>query len=77
VSRLLRTAWGAALLYAALAVALTWPLAVRLGRDVPGDLVDPLFTCWALGWNFHVFGLSPEGPAGSYWDANIFSNNEG
>jgi hypothetical protein len=54
-------------------VLLTWPLAARATRDVPGDLVDPLFTCWALGWNFHALGLSPGGwrPA-SYWDANIF-----
>jgi hypothetical protein len=52
---------------------LTWPVAPRAGRDVPGDLLDPLFTCWALGWNFHAMGLAPGGPeVASYWDANIF-----
>jgi hypothetical protein len=40
---------------------------------VPGDLLDPLFTCWALGWNFHAMGLTAGGPRpASYWDANIF-----
>jgi len=64
---------AAALLYLLATVALTWPLLPRAARDVPSDLVDPLFTCWALGWNYHVLGLSPEGaPAPSYWDANIF-----
>jgi hypothetical protein len=44
-----------------------------MARDVPADLLDPLFTCWALGWNLHAMGLAPGGPADvSYWDANIF-----
>ncbi len=69
----LRSALGATLLYAGAAVAVTWPLLPRAARDVPGDLLDPLFTCWALGWNFRAFGLSDEGPTpASYWDANIF-----
>jgi len=68
-----RTTLAALAVYAVLAVALTWPLAPRAARDVPGDLLDPLFSCWALGWNFHAMGLSPEGPpARGYWDANIF-----
>jgi len=67
------SALAATALYALLAVLLTWPLAPRAARDVPGDLLDPLFSCWALGWNFHALGLSPEGfPARGYWDANIF-----
>ena len=71
--RFARSALAATLLYAVAAVALTWPLAPRAARDVPGDLLDPLFSCWALGWNFHAMGLSPEGPpATGYWDANIF-----
>ena len=73
LDRLARSTLAATALYAIAAVALTWPLAPRATRDVPGDLLDPLFTCWALGWNFHVLGLSPEGPpATGYWDANIF-----
>jgi hypothetical protein len=68
----LGSAWGVTLLYAAAAVFLTWPLLPRAARDVPGDLLDPLFTCWALGWNFHAFGLTDGPRPGSYWDANIF-----
>jgi hypothetical protein len=64
---------AATLFYAVATIALTWPVVPRAARDVPGDLLDPLFTCWALGWNFHYFGLSNPGPRpGSYWDANIF-----
>jgi hypothetical protein len=37
--------------YAALAVALTWPLARGLARDLPGDLGDPLLNCWILAWD--------------------------
>src|SRR5688572_9884897 len=71
--RLARSALAATAVYAVLTVAMTWPLATRAGRDVPGDLLDPLFSCWALGWNFHALGLSPDGPAASgYWNANIF-----
>jgi hypothetical protein len=73
LDRLARSTLAAAALYAVVTVALTWPLAPRAARDVPGDLLDPLFSCWALGWNFHALGLSPEGPpAAGYWDANIF-----
>ena len=64
---------AATLLYVVATVAFTWPLAPRVGGDVPGDLLDPLFSCWALGWNFHNMGLSPGGPPSTgYWDANIF-----
>ena len=71
--RLARSTLAAAVVYAVATIALTWPLAPRAGRDVPGDLLDPLFSCWALGWNFHALGLSPEGPpVTGYWDANIF-----
>ena len=71
--RLARSTLAATVVYAVLAVALTWPLARRAARDVPGDLLDPLFSCWALGWNFHALGLSPDGPpVRGYWNANIF-----
>ncbi|HET8644535.1 MAG TPA: hypothetical protein VFO85_03540, partial [Vicinamibacteria bacterium] len=64
---------GATLAYAVLAVALTWPLLPRAAHEVPGDLIDPLFSCWALGWNFHMMGLSEGGVRPqTWWDANIF-----
>jgi hypothetical protein len=71
--RVVPSAPTAVALYAVAAVVLTWPLAPRAARDVPGDLLDPLFSCWTLGWNFHALGVSPGGPpATGYWDANIF-----
>lgn len=65
---------SAALLFAALSIALTWPLALGLGRDVPGDLGDSLLNMWILGWGVqHVpqlltFQLSWS----EFWNANIF-----
>ena len=38
------------LLFAALSVAWTWPLAAVLGRVLPSDLGDPLLNTWILGW---------------------------
>lgn len=37
--------------YSTLAVAMTWPLALRLGSTVPHDLGDPLGLTWVLWWN--------------------------
>lgn len=68
------SATSAALLFAALSIALTWPLALGLGRDVPGDLGDSLLNMWILGWGVqHVpqlltFHLSWS----EFWNANIF-----
>ena len=36
--------------FAALAVVCTWPLAAKIGTALPGDLGDPLFSAWVLGW---------------------------
>jgi hypothetical protein len=54
------------LVYAALAIALTWPLATGLTHDVPGDFGDPLFTSWALAWDATHLGRG-------WWSANIFA----
>jgi hypothetical protein len=53
-------------LYAALTIALTWPLARGLARDVPGDFGDPLFTSWVLAWD--AMHLGP-----GWWNANVFA----
>jgi hypothetical protein len=61
-------------LYLALSLALTWPVILGLGSDVPGDLGDSLLNMWILGWGAeHV----PKLLAGSiswaqFWNANIF-----
>jgi hypothetical protein len=56
----------AALLYLALTLALTWPLAAGLARDIPGDFGDPLFTAWVMAWDATHLG-------GGWWHANIFA----
>ena len=65
---------ASAALYVVLSVILTWPLAVGIGRDVPGDLGDSLLNMWILGWGVqHVpqlltFQIS----WADFWNANIF-----
>jgi hypothetical protein len=39
------------LVYSALAIAVTYPLAARLGDGVPHDRIDPLLNTWLLWWN--------------------------
>ncbi len=70
-----RTAWGATLAYALLAIALTWPLALGLGRDVPSDLGDPLLNSWILAWvadRLWRFLTGDLGALRGFWHANIF-----
>jgi len=65
----------AALVYAGLAVALTWPLARGLAHDLPGDFGDPLLNCWILAWDASHLLRAVGGHAGAladYWNANIF-----
>jgi hypothetical protein len=53
-------------IYAALTIALTWPLARGLTHDLPGDFGDPLFTTWAIAWGATHLGHG-------WWSANIFA----
>ncbi|PYR29348.1 MAG: hypothetical protein DMF98_00005, partial [Acidobacteria bacterium] len=53
------------LLYTVLTVALTWPLARGLTRNLPGDLGDPLFVTWVLAWDATHLGRG-------LWNTNIF-----
>lgn len=50
-----------------LSLVATYPLVLHLGRALPGDLGDPLFGTWILGWNADRLrhGLS------GLWDAPI------
>jgi len=54
------------LVYAAVTIAVTWPLARNLTSDLPGDLGDPLFTSWAIAWGSTHLGRG-------WWSANIFA----
>ena len=55
----------AAALYVALTIALTWPLAPRMTRDIAADLGDPLLNAWILAWDATHLGRG-------LWNANIF-----
>jgi len=48
----------AAVLYATLTAALTWPLVLSPGRSVPNDLGDPLLNTFLLGWNARTMPLT-------------------
>jgi len=61
-----RSAGVAFLIYAALTIAMTWPLATGLTHDIPGDFGDPLFTSWVLSWDATHLGRG-------WWSANIFA----
>ena len=52
----------------AAALVMHWPLAVRLGGHVPGDLWDPLFQAWQVGWGGHALAHQPL----DYFQANDF-----
>ena len=64
----------AAGIYLALAVLLTWPLALGISGDVPGDLGDSLLNMWILGWGAeHVPKLLTGAMSWqAFWNGNIF-----
>jgi hypothetical protein len=58
----------AALLYTALAVVITFPLALHLNTAVPADLGDPLLSTAILWWNAHVLPLTEK-----WWNGFAFA----
>jgi hypothetical protein len=60
--------------YVVAALVMTWPLALGIHRDVPGDLGDSLLNLWILGWGAeHVPRLlTGQISLADYWNANIF-----
>jgi hypothetical protein len=75
VTRATRQALGATLLYVVATLALTWPLATVVHKEVAADMGDPVFICWVLLWTSgQVFAfLSGDFSALSrYWHGNIF-----
>jgi len=55
----------ASAIYVALTIALTWPLAPRMRREIAADLGDPVFNAWILAWDATHLGRG-------VWNANIF-----
>jgi hypothetical protein len=61
--------------YILLTVALTWPLARGLTRDLPADLGDPLLNTWIMAHDAQQLAHALSGhPAAlhGYWSAGIF-----
>src|SRR3954470_1756826 len=54
------------LVYVALTILMTWPLAAGLARAVPGDFGDPLLQMWIMAWDATHLGAG-------WWSANIFA----
>jgi hypothetical protein len=67
LSRTARALWLASLAYVVVAVAYTWPLAIRLS-GVPHDLGDPLLTTWFLWWS----GTQSLPLTTQWWNAPMF-----
>ncbi|MCU0251482.1 MAG: hypothetical protein MUE61_14830 [Vicinamibacterales bacterium] len=69
------SAAGAAALYAVIALAMTWPLAAGLARDIPWDLGDSVLNAWILQWGADHWLRFLGGDLGAfrgYFNANIF-----
>jgi hypothetical protein len=62
----------AGVLYAALTVALTWPLVLAPGRYVPNDLGDPLLNTYLIAWNARTVPLTQR-----WWNLPQFYPVEG
>jgi hypothetical protein len=61
--------------YILLTVALTWPLARGLTRDLPADFGDPLLNSWILAWDADHLLRALGGHLQAireYWNANIY-----
>lgn len=70
-----RDAALATVAYAALTLALTWPLVLGLTRDVPSDLGDPLLNTWILAWDAEHLLRALTGHVAAlreYWSGNIY-----
>ena len=58
--------------FLAIAVALTWPMAVSPGGTVMPDAGDPLLNTWILWWNATTLPLTT-----TWWNAPVFFPAEG
>ncbi len=54
-------------LFIVLALVLTWPLALRLHRSIPGDTGDPCLNTWIMSWGARTIFTSPT----RFFQANI------
>ncbi|MGQ0736502.1 MAG: hypothetical protein ACT4QD_22970 [Acidobacteriota bacterium] len=64
-----------AVLYVAITLVMTWPVAPGIARDLPGDLGDPAFVAGMMAWAAeHWLALfrGDLGAASRFWDAPFF-----
>lgn len=67
-----RTLSAVALAYLLLALAITFPLVLKLGTGIPHDLGDPLLSTSLLWWNAHVTPLTA-----AWWNGPWFYPENG
>ena len=62
------------LAYSVISIALTWPLVLGAGSNVPGDFGDSLLNMWILAWGAEHLPQLLTGAISwtQFWDANIF-----
>jgi hypothetical protein len=68
-------AWHAFSGYLVIALAITWPLAAGLTRQVPWDLGDPLLVMWVLAWDCEQLLAIVSGDVSriaTFFDAPVF-----
>jgi hypothetical protein len=66
---------AAAAVYVVLTVAMTWPLARSIARELPADLADPLLNAWIIAWDAEHLLRAATGHLAAlseYWQANIY-----
>jgi hypothetical protein len=59
---------AALLIFMILTAVMTYPVVLKMSNHIPGQLEDPLFVTWILGWDIHKIRTGLSG----YWNANIF-----
>lgn len=67
--------WSVAGWYGLITIAMTWPIAAGITRDIPGDLGDSLLNGWIIGWVADHVRQALGGHPGALvqmWNANIF-----
>lgn len=60
--------------YVALTIAMTWPIARGITRDVPADLGDALLNMWIMAWDSEALVAMASGTMSfaDLWNGNIF-----
>jgi len=75
IARALANGWIVALIFTAITIGATWPLASVMTTRVAADVGDPIFSAWTMMWtggqvlkflsgDFHALA--------NYWNGNIF-----